>query len=118
MSSCLLAGAHVDAILSSVRLVVGFGPGRCQDDFVRCLRRRLSLPTVGELDAKGLADTRWRCRIVNVRVCKSAVAYMGAIGASFEFGWMRVRGREGVDSARCKPPALVEVTAVSQDVSF
>ena len=37
---------------------------------------------------------------------------MGAIGASFEFGLMRVLGREGIDSARCMPPVLVEVTAV------
>ena len=60
----------------------------------------------------------WRCRIVNVRVCKAVVAYMGAIGASFEFGWMRALGREGVDSARCMPPALVEVTAVVWEVGI
>ena len=112
MCPCLLAGAHVDAILSSVRLVVDFGPGRCQDDFVRCLRRRLSQPTVGQSDTKGLVGSRWRRRIVNNRFCRIVVACMGAIGASFEFGLMRVLGREGIDSARCMPPALVEVTAV------
>ena len=37
---------------------------------------------------------------------------MGALGVSFEFGWMRVLGREGVDSALCMRPVLVEVTAV------
>ena len=43
---------------------------------------------------------------------------MGAIGASFEFGWVRVLGREGVDSAREVSPALVEVTAVARDVGL
>ena len=96
-----------------MRLVVDFGPGRCQDGFVRCLRRRLSPPTVGQSHTKGLVGTRWRCRIVNIRVCKTVVAYMGAIGASFEFGWMRVLGREGNDAAREVSPALVAVTAVA-----
>ena len=38
---------------------------------------------------------------------------MGAIGASFEFGLMRVLGREGNDAAREVSPALVAVTAVA-----
>ena len=40
-------------------------------------------------------------------------ACMGALGVSFEFGWMRVLGREGNGAAREVSPALVAVTAVA-----
>ena len=43
---------------------------------------------------------------------RNVIVRNGALGGSFDFGWIRVLGREGYDSTRCMPPVLVEVTAV------
>ena len=43
---------------------------------------------------------------------RNVIVRNGALGGSFNFGWIRVLGREGYDSTRCMPPVLVEVTAV------
>ena len=95
-----------------------FGPGDVKMTLLGRVRRRLSPPTVGHLEAKGLVGTRGRSRVVNIRICETVFACMGAIGASFEFAWMSVHGREGVDFARRASPALVEVTAVALGVGL
>ena len=55
---------------------------------------------------------------LGARFVKQFPHALGALGGSFEYGWMRVLGREGNNSQRCMSPALVSITAVAGDVSL
>ena len=98
-----LASAHLERFMWAQEL------GPHSPMWCSCRPRRCSHTNVGMIVVT--------CVCLGARFVQQCPRALGALGGSFEYGWMRVLGREGNNSQRCMSPALVSITAVAGDVS-